>query len=169
MKAAVALLAFVAVSCSVAGVPSRAGADALWLPEGAAIQGDGAYPVVVINGRSIYRDDTAAVGFTLDGRPDDVAQTLDAHFASRGWQRRMTQQLNPHLATSFDRGFTNAGGGIIPPGPLDPRPHRRWHGEWQSRGGEIVTYVLSAQGDHIRGYASYAPRRVVERQRQEVR
>jgi hypothetical protein len=169
MRAVAALLAFAAVSCSVAGLPSRAGADALWLPEGAVLQEDGAYPVVVINGRSIYRDGTAAVAFTLDGRPDDVAQRLDAHFVSRGWQRRPTQQLNPHLATSFDRGFTNAGGGIIPPGPRDLRPHGRWHGEWQSVRGDIMTYSLSAQGDHIRGYASYAPRHVVDQQRRAVR
>ena len=133
------------------------------------IEADGAYPVIVLNGRSIYRDGTAAVGFTLDGHPDNVAKRLDAHFASRGWQRRLTQQLNPHLATSFDRGFTNVAGGIVPPGPRDLRPHRRWHGEWQSAQGEIMTYSLGAQGDHIRGYASYAPRYVVEQQRRAVR
>ena len=156
-RAAVVVLAVAAVSCGVAGGPSSAGADVLWLPGEAVLQTDATQPSVFMNGRSIYRDGTAAVSFVIQGDREALVRRLVAHFAAGAWQQRRTQALNPHVATSFESGFTPAGGGLFVPGVTSDAPSLRWHGEWQSQWGENVFYSLAAQGTRIRGYASYAP------------
>lgn len=157
-RAAVVVLAVAAVSCKAAGGPSSAGADVLWLPAEAVVQPDAAQPAMVVNGRSIYQDGTAAVSFVVDGDREVLVRRLMAHFAAGRWQQRRTQTSNPHVATSFESGFTPAGGGVLVPGVTRDAPTLRWHGEWQSHAGESVLYVLMAQGTRTRGYASYAPR-----------
>lgn len=158
-RAALVLLALGALSCSVAGVPTSAGADVLWLPGEAVLKPDAAYPVVVVNGRSIYKSGSAAVSFAVEADPNALVRRLTTHFAAHGWQERLNQQLNPHLETSFKTGFTPAGGGVFSPGQTEQLPYLRWHGEWQSPSGEAVLYSLGAQGTRIQGYASYAPSR----------
>lgn len=46
--------------------------------------------------------------------------------------------------------------------PVFSAPQREWRGEWESRDGDIVSYVVGGAGQQLHGYASYVPRDVVK-------
>lgn len=171
-RSVVALVLFGTIASSCAGPGPTSGradataADILWLPENAVLQRDVAQPVTVKNGRSIYVDGSGAVMFSINSDRDEISRGIVEHFADTGWFRRPIQHLNPHLATSFERGWEIRGGGLIPQGKSPPyEPYYKWHGEWESERGEIVTYVLGGQGRKLHGSAEYLPRNLVESQR----
>lgn len=88
------------------------------------------------------------------------------HFAHPGWRPRLTQYLNPQLTTSFELGWKSQCACVVSldlQGKRIPRePYHQWHGEWENERGDLVTYTLDGEGRHLRGYATYNPRRAVE-------
>ena len=149
---------------SLQGISLRdavAAADLLWLPDAAQFEGDAAEPVKVHNGRSIYVDGTASVVFSIDSDQQELSRRIVEHFAETGWRQRRTQYLNPALATSFEQGWQEHGGGLAFGGgdqSVPPQPYRRWQGEWEDQGGNLITYYLAGQGRRLRGHALYIPR-----------
>ena len=140
---------------------SAIAADILWVPVSATLQPDAAAPVLVKNGRSIYVDGSGSVGFIIEGDREAVARQIVRHFAHEGWSQRALQHLNPRLATSFESGWerrcicltqADAHGNAIPREPL-----YQWRGEWENGRGDLLTYALSAEGQHVRGYAEFLP------------
>lgn len=149
-----------------------AAAGLLWLPALAQVRGDAAGPAEVHNGRAVYVDGIAAVVFSIDSDQDELSRAIVEHFAATGWRQRRMQYLNPSVATSFEQGWQDHGGGVAfnhraHSGP--PQPYRRWQGEWEDSGGNLITYHLGGQGRRLHGYASYTPRPVLVEIRRKAR
>jgi hypothetical protein len=165
-----AMILFSALITACAGsdadVADTAVADVLWLPGDAVLERDAARPIAIQNGRSIYVDGSAAVGFSINIEREQLSERIVRHFAEAGWRQRKTRYLNPYLPTSFARGWENRGRGLIVAHPPDRRmsyePYFEWHGEWQNQRGAVVSYALGGLGRQLRGYAQYLPRDVVE-------
>jgi len=156
-------LAACAQTNSSGAVQRAAAADILWLPAQATLKEDGAGPVLIRNGRSIYVDGSGAVAFGIAVNCDDVARDITEHFAPTEWRPRSTQYLNPQLATSFSSGCQPHGGGVTPLGStVPPEPYIEWRGEWENARGDIVSYVVGGTGQQQVGYAGYIPRLVVD-------
>jgi hypothetical protein len=68
--------------------PDTAGADFLWVPTQATVSDDGARPVAVKNGRSVYVDGSSAVGFTLIGEREALSSEIVRHYTLTEWRRR---------------------------------------------------------------------------------
>ena len=173
------LVLFEALACSSAwpdGIVvtiDTAGGEILWLPERAAVQRDLCRPIAIKNRRSIYMDGSAAIVFSIESGREELSDAIVSHFANVDWHPRSTQDLNPGLPTSFERGWeTTGGGGLVPLGPegeaVRAKPYYQWNGEWENARGDIVRYMLGGQGRQLRGYADYAPRSVVESARSKL-
>jgi hypothetical protein len=174
----VAALGCGAGACAATASPpssqtASAVAEILWLPTGAVLDKDAARPVLIRNGRSIYIDGSGAVVFDIEGDCGAVAREIVRHFGQSEWQPRSTQDLNPQLPTSFRIGCQPHGGGIMQldsgDRPVSQGPYMQWRGEWENEGGDILEYSLGGTGRQLRGYASYAPRLVVEERRRKLR
>jgi len=148
-------LGIVPGACARTGSPaSRASfvAEILWLPAGETLFEDLLSPLLVKNGRSIYSDGSGAVAFGLTADCVDAARDISQHFEQTEWQPRSTLDLNPGMATSFSSGCeAQRGGGLVieldSNGNRIPRgPYIKWHGEWQNKAGDILTYDIGGIG-----------------------
>jgi hypothetical protein len=173
LRTAVVLLLWLGgLTTSCAGAPWRSAqidstvAEILWLPAAARLEHDDFKPIMITNGRSIYRDGIAAVGFSIESDPDELSTLLIQHFARAGWHQRRTQFLNPQKLTSFVPGWQTHYNGGLNLGPYDPtemdQPYRDWHGEWTDHHGNLVEYYIAGRGRRLRGHGAYRPRQVVE-------
>lgn len=141
--------------------------EILWVPEDAAIEADhGSRPVRVVYGRSVFIDGSAHVAFSMRGERYALTSQIVNHFAPTEWRERGREYLNPQILTSFKTGWRDVCGCVIVTDadgrPLPGEPHHDWHGEWENRRGDVVRYVLSADGPQLRGYASFIPKRIVQ-------
>ena len=146
-------------------------ADILWVPGSAWLQPTTAGPVLVKNGRSVYVDGSGSVGFTVAGDREAVARQIVRLFAHEGWSQRRLR-LDSRLATSFESGWEGRCGCLIQTdadgNPIPREPFYQWHGEWENIRGDLVTYDLSAEGQHLRGYAGFLPASLVAELRQKA-
>lgn len=158
-------------STSQTSLSEEARADALWLPHQATVYQDDVFQrnaESVRNGRSVYRDNRAAVMFSFDAGCAESAKILTSHFDGTEWKRRRTEYLNPQSSTSFEAGCQERrGGGVIfPQNPSYPVhsdiPDSYWTGEWDGRRGDILRYSISGTKVWTHGYAEYVPRQVVD-------
>jgi hypothetical protein len=137
--------------------------DVLWIPGNAKAQQQVASDSdVVMNGRYLRGDGSVSVSFEVITDRQRLIEDVVAHFYKLGWRRRVTQYLNPQLPTSFAAGWQHRCGCVL---QLDEqgRPiHRErfaWDGEWENERGDIAKYSLSAESDHVSGYAFVNPAR----------
>jgi hypothetical protein len=156
-RLALAILSAFTIACarSDALLDTR-GPDVLWLPQGTVLEHDGAEPLALMNGRSIYADGSSAVVFSISAERQHVSDLLVRHFASEGWRQRKTQRLNPSLPTSFDGGWERHCGCVFGQ-DLPHDPYFKWRGEWENDRGDQVSYAIEGVGNHLRGYAAYRP------------
>jgi hypothetical protein len=141
-------------------------ADILWVPANAMLERDLLRPVAVRHRRSVYRDGSAAVGFTVTADRDELSDQATAYFKERGWRQRRTQYLNPQVPTSFHSGWRLQCSCTfmtdVKDNRVTPESLHLWEGEWENDRGDVVTYLFVAEGRRMRGYASCDPSRIVE-------
>jgi len=163
-------LGWALAGCGGAEVPATvadiSAADTLWVPDQASIEEQALAPVLIKDGRGIYRDGSATVVFSIAIPCDDVARSVTAHFADTEWRPRPRQWLSPALPTSFGSGCQRQGGGLIAWNPgrreVPAGPYEEWRGEWENKRGDILTYSLGGIEGSVRGAASYVPRQVAD-------
>jgi hypothetical protein len=143
-------------------------ADVLWLPRGAVLRDDISSAPLIKDGRSIYKDGSGHVSFTIDTadvNPEQVSASLIEHFAGTDWQQRPNQYMNPHMPTSFKDGWRDRCACVLVLDEQGNPIHRHayeWVGEWQNARGDVVGYHLNGVNDELHAYASYTPHRIVD-------
>jgi hypothetical protein len=164
------LLASGVTSCSTpaqefAELPVHAD-QILWLPENASMEPAVFHQISINNGRNVYADGSASVAFVLTDERDELSRSIIQHYANTPWRQRPIQYLNPGLVTSFNDGWRHRCGCVVQSdeagNPIPREPYYEWHGEWQDAHGNIITYDLSAEGQQLRGYAAFVPKRIVD-------
>jgi hypothetical protein len=133
----------------------------LWVPADATIRELNDATTSIRDGRALYSDGSASVGFIVTADHEDLSRNVVAHFERLGWCQRKTQFMNPQMATSFEEGWRHrcacilqldADGKPIPRGELF-----EWTGEWENSRGDVAHYSFFAEHDRINGYASITP------------
>jgi hypothetical protein len=163
------------VMCSSAGCAAQGTEDTelalragglLWVPDGATIEPDNIFhPVAIVDGRSVFIDGSAHVAFTRRGEREALTTLVVNHFAGSGWRERDREYLNPQTPTSFKNGWRHVCGCIVMVDgngkPIPRDPYYDWVGEWENPRGDVVRYMMSAEGPQLRAYASFIPKGIV--------
>jgi hypothetical protein len=170
------VIAWALMVCSSGGCAARGIEDielalradeTLWVPDGAAIEPDNHFhPVATVYGRSVFIDGSAHVTFTRRGEREVLTTEVVNHFAGSEWRERERQYLNPQTPTSFKSGWRHVCGCIVMVDvngkPIPRDPYYDWVGEWENPRGDVVRYMMSAEGPQLRAYASFIPKRIVQ-------
>jgi hypothetical protein len=145
------------------GCTSGRSSDQLWVPDGA---------VVDLKRQVSFWDGAATVSFTLvvsDSR-EDFTKRLRQHVERQDWKPRSTEWRNPHLPTSFRRGWIRSGG-VLPTdanGKRLPVPEvYLWTGEWENADGDVISYNLISVDSSLHVYGAYSPATMVRGVRQQ--
>ena len=133
---------------------------ALWVPEGARIDPDAFGRPTSPQGRTVNRDGSGEVAFTIPYECDAAARHVANLFAGSGWVPRKTRLREPRSETSFGRGCQRTNGGVVPQDLYSDEPHVEWIGEWEGITGDFLAYRISGRGPVVSGYAVYIPGRL---------